>query len=51
MRYFLEFARLWDYIFSDNENLKSVAIILKDKKLEDYAELKYQEKCVDNIIA
>lgn len=49
MRYLLESARLGTTL-SDKENSKPVAILFKDKKFEDNAKLKRQEKRVDKII-
>lgn len=51
MRYFPEFAGLWDHTLLDNENPKPIAIILKDKELQDDDKLEYQEKRADKIIA
>ena len=49
--YSLESARLWDHSLSDKENPKPVAIILKEKDLEDDVKLKRLKKLADNIIA
>ncbi len=51
MLYSLESAGLWDHTLPDKENPKPVAIILKDKGLEDDVELERQEKRADKIIA
>ena len=50
MRYSLESAGLWDHTLSDEENPKPVAIVVKDKDLEDDAKFERQEKRVDEII-
>lgn len=39
MRYSLGFIGFWDHILSDKKNLKPMAIIFKDKNLEDDAKL------------
>ncbi len=51
MRHSLESARLWDHTLPDKENPKPVAIILKDKELEDDVKLERKEKLADKIIA
>lgn len=51
MRYSLESAGLSYHTLSDEENPKPVAIVLKDKDLEDDAKLERQEKRGDKIIA
>ncbi len=47
MRYSLESARLWDHTPQEKENPKPVAIILKNKELEDDVKLERQEKRAD----
>ncbi len=51
MRYSLEFAGLWDHILREKKNPKPVAMILKDKELEDDVKLEVLKKREDNIIA
>ncbi len=51
MRYSLESAGLWDHTLPDKENPQPVAIILKDKELEDDVKIERQEKRADKIIA
>ena len=50
MRYSFKSAGYWDHTFPDEENPKSVAIILKDKQLKDDVKLERQEKHADKII-
>lgn len=51
MRYSLESVGLWDYTLSEEENPEPVAIVLKDKELEEDAKLERQEKRADKITA
>ena len=51
MRYSLESASLWDHTLSDKENLKPVAIVLKNKDLKNDAKLERQKKRADKIPA
>ena len=51
MRYSLESAGLWDHILPNKKNPQLVAIIFKDKELEDEVKLECQEKRSDKIIA
>lgn len=44
MQYFFDFVGFQDYTLADKKNLKLVAIVFKDKDLEDDAKLKYQKK-------
>ncbi len=51
MLYSLESAGLWYHTLPDKENPKPIAIIFKEKKLEDYVKLERQKNRVDMIIA
>ena len=51
MCYSFDFARFWNHTLLDNENPKPVAIVLKNKDLEDDAKLERQKKHADKIIA
>ncbi len=51
MHFSFKFGGLLDQNILDKENSKLVAMILKDKKLEDDAKLERKEKRADKIIA
>ncbi len=51
MRYSVEYGGLWDHTLPDKENAKPIAIIFKDKELEDDDKLERKEKRADKIIA
>lgn len=51
IRYFPKSAELLDHTFPDNKNPKPIAIIFKEKELEDDAKLEHHEKYTDKIMA
>ena len=51
MQYFLKSARLWNYTLLDKKNSKAMAIIFKNKTLNNNAKLEHQEKQAKKIIA
>lgn len=51
MQYFCKFVGLWNNTLADKKNPKLLAIVFKDKDLENNAKLEHQEKYADKIIA